>query len=132
VQVAKAEEATRAGATRFASKVYEVRFVDNIVRGIEYIKRKQVRIRLSIDSMVGQGSVNKMLLYFYQFLYRYVRSQRQEELQGHGTKKSKKVLIAKTLVVLDKIQSQYVCFSLACDASLSLSLSGTIVLACIP
>jgi hypothetical protein len=107
VQVVKAEEAMRSGASKFSSKAFEVTWMGNIVKGVEAIKRKQVSLRLRVDHVVGQASLNKMLLYFSQFFYRFVHKRKEGELQGCGGVRKQKVLIAKTLVMLDKIQSQY-------------------------
>jgi hypothetical protein len=106
VQVSKAEEAMRAGASRFQSKNYEVTFIQ-VLAGVEEIKRKQISLTFHLDQVESQASANKVLRHFYQFFYRFVRTEKEGELQTCGTMNCKKALIAKTVIMLDKITQSY-------------------------
>ena len=90
----KAQEALTSNATKFTSRLYEVKFV-HIIGGIEEIRRKKLDLNLKVNKIEGQASLNKILRYGSQFLYRYTRKEKEEEIKNIGNVAGKKLIFAK-------------------------------------
>lgn len=79
----------------------------HIIGGIEEIRRKKLDLHLKVNKIEGQASLNKILRYGSQFLYRYTRKEKEEEIKNIANIAGKKLIFAKTLLLLDRIAHSY-------------------------